>query len=77
MFQLKTKQINANNHQGAVATISLSLFDLETLIESVIENGKKPFFGFKFLTPVILDYHRTAECTGVNGIMFKRQALRR
>ena len=37
----KLNRLTPNNHQGAVATISpISFFDLETLIESVIENGK-------------------------------------
>jgi 23S rRNA (guanosine2251-2'-O)-methyltransferase len=37
---VEKQQIDPNNHQGAVATISISFFDLESLIESVIENGK-------------------------------------
>jgi 23S rRNA (guanosine2251-2'-O)-methyltransferase len=41
----KLNRLTPNNHQGAVATISpISFFDLESLIESVIENGKKPLF---------------------------------
>ena len=39
----KLNRLTPNNHQGAVATIpTISFFELESLIESVIENGKKP-----------------------------------
>jgi tRNA G18 (ribose-2'-O)-methylase SpoU len=32
-----------NNHQGAVKHLSYFLFDLETLIDTVVENGKPLF----------------------------------
>ena len=39
----KLNRLTANNHQGAVASISpISFFDLENLINTVVENGKKP-----------------------------------
>ena len=54
----------------------ISFVSLETLVESVIESGKKPFF-------LILDQLsdarnfgaiiRTAECTGVDGIIVQKQ----
>ena len=41
----KLNKLTPNNHQGAVANISpISFFDLENLIETVVENGKKPLF---------------------------------
>ena len=72
----KLNRLTPNNHQGAVATISpISFFDLETLIESVIENGKTPLF---LILDQISDARnfgaiiRTAECTGVNGIIVQK-----
>ncbi len=72
----KLNKLTPNNHQGAVATISpISFFDLESLIETIIENGKKPLF---LVLDQISDARnfgaiiRTAECTGVNGIIIQK-----
>ena len=73
----KLNRLTPNNHQGAVATIApISFVSLETLVEGVIESGKKPLF-------LILDQLsdarnfgaiiRTAECTGVDGIIIQKQ----
>lgn len=73
----KLNRLTPNNHQGAVASIApISFVSLETLVESVIETGKKPLF-------LILDQLsdarnfgaiiRTAECTGVDGIIIQKQ----
>jgi 23S rRNA (guanosine2251-2'-O)-methyltransferase len=73
----KLNRLTPNNHQGAVATIApISFVSLETLVESVIETGKKPLF-------LILDQLsdarnfgaiiRTADCTGVDGIIIQKQ----
>lgn len=73
----KLNRLTPNNHQGAVATIAPIAFqDLEKLIDTVIESGKKPLF-------LILDQLsdarnfgaiiRTAECTGVDGIIVQKQ----
>ena len=73
----KLNRLTPNNHQGAVATIApISFISLETMVESVIETGKKPLF-------LILDQLsdarnfgaiiRTAECTGVDGIIIQKQ----
>jgi hypothetical protein len=43
MFQLKTKPTYPNNHQGAVASISLFPFRFRNLI-NVVENGKNLCF---------------------------------
>lgn len=73
----KLNRLTPNNHQGAVATIApISFIDIETLVEKVTEQGKTPLF-------LILDQLsdarnfgaiiRTAECTGVNGIIIQKQ----
>lgn len=73
----KLNRLTPNNHQGAVATIApISFVALETMVESVIESGKKPLL-------LILDQLsdarnfgaiiRTAECTGVDGIIIQKQ----
>lgn len=73
----KLNRLTPNNHQGAVATIApIHFHDLETLVERVAESGKTPLF-------LILDQLsdarnfgaiiRTAECTGVDGIIIQKQ----
>ena len=61
------------NHQGAIAKISSITFtDLEELIESILNSDKTPLF---LLLDQISDVRnlgaiiRTAECTGVDGII--------
>ncbi|MDG2194456.1 MAG: 23S rRNA (guanosine(2251)-2'-O)-methyltransferase RlmB [Polaribacter sp.] len=65
-----------NNHQGAVAQISpIEFHDLEELIEKTVEDNKVPLF---LLLDQISDVRnfgaiiRTAECTGVNGIIIQK-----
>lgn len=66
-----------NNHQGAVASISpVSFLTMEQLIEGTLEKKDNPLF-------LILDQLsdarnfgaviRTAECTGVDGIIIQKQ----
>ena len=66
-----------NNHQGAVASIApVKFVSLETLVEGVLEQKENPLF-------LILDQLsdarnfgaiiRTAECTGVDGIIIQKQ----
>lgn len=73
----KLNRLTSNNHQGAIATIApISFIKLETLVDSIIESEKTPLF-------LILDQLsdarnfgaiiRTAECTGVNGIIIQKQ----
>ncbi|WP_083265087.1 23S rRNA (guanosine(2251)-2'-O)-methyltransferase RlmB [Urechidicola croceus] len=64
-----------NNHQGVVATISqIDFYDLETLVNETLESDKNPLF---LLLDQITDVRnfgaiiRTAECTGVNGIVIQ------
>ncbi|MCU0350187.1 MAG: 23S rRNA (guanosine(2251)-2'-O)-methyltransferase RlmB [Flavobacterium sp.] len=73
----KLNRLTSNNHQGAVATIApISFVSLENLVEKVTESGKMPLL-------LILDQLsdarnfgaiiRTAECTGVDGIIIQKQ----
>lgn len=73
----KLNRFGNRNHQGAVASISpITFHDLDELILSLLEAEKTPFF-------IILDgvsdarnfgaIIRTAECTGVNGIIISKQ----
>jgi len=73
----KLNKLTPNNHQGAVATIApVSFHNLETLIETVMDSGKTPLF---LILDQISDARnfgaiiRTAECTGVNGIIIQKQ----
>ena len=73
----KLNRLTPNNHQGAVATIAPVAFrQLDELVETVMATGKMPLF-------LILDQLsdarnfgaviRTAECTGVDGIIVQKQ----
>jgi len=69
--------VKNQNHQGAVAKISSITFsDLEELIEKVLDQNKSPLF---LLLDQISDVRnlgaiiRTAECTGVDGIIIPTQ----
>ena len=73
----KLNRLTPNNHQGAVATISpIAFHDLETLIDKVVASGETPFF---LLLDQLSDARnfgaiiRTAECTGVHGIIVQKQ----
>lgn len=72
----KLNRLTSQNHQGAVATIApIKFHDLEALVTQVVETVEKPLF-------LILDQLsdarnfgaiiRTAECTGVNGIIVQK-----
>jgi 23S rRNA (guanosine2251-2'-O)-methyltransferase len=65
-----------NNHQGAVAQISpVEFYDLDKLIQNTLEKKQTPLF---LLLDQISDVRnfgaiiRTAECTGVNGIIIQK-----
>ena len=73
----KLNRLTKGNHQGAVAQISpIEFHDMEALITEVIESGKTPLF---LLLDQISDVRnfgaiiRTAECTGVNGIIIQKK----
>ena len=66
-----------SNHQGVAATISpIDFHDLETLVEKVLASDNTPLF---LLLDQITDVRnfgaiiRTAECTGVDGIVVQNQ----
>lgn len=65
-----------NNHQGAVAQISpVEFYDLETLIDETLEAQKTPFFLLLDQVSDVRNFGaiiRTAECTGVNGIIIQK-----
>ncbi|TVZ56973.1 23S rRNA (guanosine2251-2'-O)-methyltransferase [Lutibacter sp. Hel_I_33_5] len=65
-----------NNHQGAVAQISpIEFYDLETLIETTLESNKIPLFLLLDQLSDVRNFGaiiRTAECTGVNGIIIQK-----
>lgn len=72
----KLNRLTPNNHQGAVGSISpVKFHDMETLVETVLESGKTPLF---LILDQISDARnfgaiiRTAECTGVDGIIVQR-----
>ena len=65
-----------NNHQGAVAQISpIEFHNLETLIEKTLEEKKVPLFLLLDQLSDVRNFGaiiRTAECTGVNGIIIQK-----
>ncbi len=65
-----------SNHQGAVAKISpIDFHDLETLIETTLESDKIPLFLLLDQVSDVRNFGaiiRTAECTGVNGIIIQK-----
>lgn len=65
-----------SNHQGAVAQISpVEFYDLEELIEKTVESGKTPLFLLLDQLSDVRNFGaviRTAECTGVNGIIIQK-----
>lgn len=64
------------NHQGAVAQISpVSFYDLETLIATTKETNSLPLFLLLDQVSDVRNFGaiiRTAECTGVNGIVIQQ-----
>lgn len=64
-----------NNHQGAVAQISpIEFYDLENLLEKTLEENKIPLFLLLDQLSDVRNFGaiiRTAECTGVNGIIIQ------
>ena len=64
------------NHQGAVAQISpVEFYDLDELIQSTIEKKETPLFLLLDQLSDVRNFGaiiRTAECTGVNGIIVQK-----
>src|SRR5690554_1628884 len=72
----KLNRYTVNNHQGVVATIApIKFYSIEQLLEEVSEKTEKPLF---LVLDGISDARnfgaiiRTAECTGVNGIIISK-----
>ncbi len=73
----KLNRLTKNNHQGSVAQISpISFYDLEELIDNVIESGTTPLFLLLDQLSDVRNFGaiiRTAECTGVSGIIVQKK----
>jgi len=73
----KLNRLTKNNHQGVVAQISpIEFHDLEQLVMTVIESGKTPLFLLLDQLSDVRNFGaiiRTAECTGVNGIIIQKK----
>jgi 23S rRNA (guanosine2251-2'-O)-methyltransferase len=73
----KLNRLTKGNHQGAVAQISpIEFHDIETLVSSVINSGKTPLFLLLDQLSDVRNFGaiiRTAECTGVNGIIIQKK----
>lgn len=73
----KLNRLTKNNHQGAVANISpISFYSLEDLVEKIQENEKPPLFLLLDQLSDVRNFGaiiRTAECTGVNGIIIQKK----
>ena len=65
-----------NNHQGAVAQISpIDFYDLDELIQTTLEKKEVPLFLLLDQLSDVRNFGaiiRTAECTGVNGIIIQK-----
>ena len=73
----KLNRLTKKNHQGVVALISpVEFYDMETLTIDVIESGKTPLFLLLDQLSDVRNFGaiiRTAECTGVNGIIVQKK----
>lgn len=73
----KLNRLTKKNHQGAVAQISpIKFHNMEALILNVIESGKTPLFLLLDQLSDVRNFGaiiRTAECTGVNGIIIQKK----
>ena len=73
----KLNKLAKGNHQGVVAIVSpITYADIESLVDASLQDDKAPFF---LLLDQISDVRnfgaiiRTAECTGVNGIIVQKK----
>ena len=71
----KLNRLTQNNHQGAVAQISpIKFYDIEELHEQVLEKTSTPLYLLLDQLSDVRNFGaiiRTAECTGVNGIIIQ------
>lgn len=73
----KLNRLTKGNHQGAVAQISpIEFHDIDDLVMQVLESGKTPLFLLLDQLSDVRNFGaivRTAECTGVNGIIIQKK----
>ncbi|MFK7814651.1 MAG: 23S rRNA (guanosine(2251)-2'-O)-methyltransferase RlmB [Maribacter sp.] len=73
----KLNRLTKSNHQGVVANISpITFFEIETLVEQVMESKKLPLFLLLDQLSDVRNFGaiiRTAECTGVDGIIIQKK----
>lgn len=73
----KLNRLSKKNHQGVVAQISpIEFYDLDNLVLNVIESGTTPLFLLLDQLSDVRNFGaiiRTAECTGVNGIIIQKK----
>ncbi len=73
----KLNKLTKKNHQGAVAyTSPIDFHNLEDLVLSTLESGKTPLFLLLDQLSDVRNFGaiiRTAECTGVNGIIIQKK----
>ncbi|ETN96722.1 23S rRNA (guanosine2251-2'-O)-methyltransferase [Zhouia amylolytica] len=73
----KLNRLSKQNHQGVVANISpVEFHNLDDLVLEVIESGKTPLFLILDQLSDVRNFGaiiRTAECTGVNGIIIQKK----
>jgi 23S rRNA (guanosine2251-2'-O)-methyltransferase len=73
----KLNRLTKKNHQGAVANLSpITFYDLDELVLRVFESGKAPLFLLLDQLSDVRNFGaiiRTAECTGVDGIIIPKQ----
>lgn len=73
----KLNRLSKGNHQGAVAHISpIKFYDIEELVSSTLESSKAPLFLLLDQLSDVRNFGaivRTAECTGVNGIIIQKK----
>lgn len=72
----KLNKLSNKNHQGVVANISpIEFYDLEDLVLTTIESNSTPLFLILDQLSDVRNFGaiiRTAECTGVNGIIIQK-----
>jgi len=73
----KLNRLTRGNHQGAVAQISpIEFHDIDDLVMRVIESDQTPLFLLLDQLSDVRNFGaivRTAECTGVNGIIIQKK----
>ncbi|MDT0558396.1 23S rRNA (guanosine(2251)-2'-O)-methyltransferase RlmB [Ichthyenterobacterium sp. W332] len=73
----KLNRLSKKNHQGVIAQIApIEFWDIDTLITTTLESEKTPIFLLLDQLSDVRNFGaiiRTAECTGVNGIIIQKK----